>query len=262
MSETFVPRTEAAGGESLGPAVWATLLALVLARAVTTFVPSMWAWGVNLQRFLRPLLAWGPWLLMAIPLAPRFARGPARSCEQIGDRMSRPAAPWIAALIGGLLVWLLPDRAWITGDFLLRQGAAETGAFSGNFVQALPLERWLDQELPRWFGSLPESDPSLVLRMLGALAAGGLAAVAVALARDAGLTGSAALVAAATVFFGGDLAAFTGLGKPAAVEALLLALALLGAGRFVRSGAGGLWLGLPVAVALFLHRSALALLPL
>jgi hypothetical protein len=254
---------EASGGGTPGRAVWWTLLALVLARALSTFVPSMWAWGLNLQRFLRPLLAWAPWLLMALPLVPRIARDPARRCERIGDLLvARRAAPWVAALIGALLVWVLPDRTWITGDFLLRQGAAETGAFPGNFVQALPLEVWLDQVLPRWFGSLSASDPSRVHRMLGALAAGGLAAVAVSLARDWGLAGSAALVAAATVFFGGYLATFTGLGKPAALMALLLALALLGAGRYVRNGTGGAWLGLPVAIALFLHRSALAFLPL
>jgi len=252
-----------ASGGAVGRAVWGALLLLVLARAVTAFVPSMWAWGVNLQRFLRPLLAWGPWLLMALPLVPRFARAPAQGCERIGDLLiTRGAAPWIAALAGALLVWILPDRTWITGDFLLRQGAAEAGAFPGTFTQALPLEVWLNQSLPRAFGALSERDPSLINRMLGALAAGGLAAVAVALARDWALTGSAALVAAATVFSGGYLVAFTGLGKPAALMALLLALALWSAGRFLRSGAGGATLGLSVAVALLLHRLALAFLPL
>ena len=263
MSETFAARSESSNGEARLGAVGWTLIALVLARAITTFVPSMWAWGLNLQRFLRPLLAWGPWLVMALPLVPRVARAPARSCERIGDLLvTRRAAPGIAALIGALLAWMLPDRTWITGDFLLRQGGAEVGLFPGTIVQALPLDVWLYEQLPRWLGAHAGIDPGLAARMLGALAAGGLAAVSVALARDWKLAGGAALVAAATVFFGGYLAAFTGLAKPAAVMALLLALSLLAAGRFARSGAGGVWLGLPVAIAFFLHRSALAFLPL
>src|SRR5262245_66628404 len=115
-----------ASGGAVGRAVWGALLLLVLARAVTAFVPSMWAWGVNLQRFLRPLLAWGPCLLMALPLVPRFARAPAQGCERIGDLLiTRGAPPWIAALARGPPVSILPDRNRLHGGGLRPQCAVD-----------------------------------------------------------------------------------------------------------------------------------------
>ena len=46
---------------------WTILAAVVLARAALPFVPTMWTWGLNLQRFLAPLWAWLPWAAMSLP---------------------------------------------------------------------------------------------------------------------------------------------------------------------------------------------------
>lgn len=254
---------ERAPGDGGPRAVVTALIALTLIRAATAFVPSMWAWGLNVQRFVAPLPGWLPWLAMALALIPSVGAGIDTHLARAGDRLAGGGwAPWLVALAAAALVWSLPDRTWFTGDFLLRQGAAETGAFSANFTQSLPLERFLNQVMPRFFGSVSGLDPSVVSRAVEALAAAVLALVSTKLAREWELAGNAAVVAAGVVLFGGYLSFFTGLGKPAAVLCVLTATSLLGATRLVRSGRGGVLLGVAVAVAFLTHRSALALVPL
>ncbi len=244
-------------------AAWIALLALVLIRAVTAGLPSMWAWGLNVQRFLAPLPACLLWLVMALALIPAVGARVGAPLERAGDRLLGSAwMPWLAALGVAALVWTLPDRTWFTGDFLLRQGAAETGALPGVFTQSLPLERFVNQTVPGMFGSFSQLDPNIASRGIEALAASALCLVSVSLAREWGLTGCAAAVAAGTILFGGYLSFFTGLGKPAALLCLLTTAALLGGTRLVRTGRGGVLLGVVVAVAFLLHRSALALAPL
>lgn len=244
-------------------AVGSALLALLLLRAVTAFVPSMWAWGLNDQRFLPPLVAWIPWIAAVLTLHPAVTGRVATWLDRIGARVATGRrTPWLAALAGAALVWVFPDRLWFTGDFLLRQGAAESGAFAGTFVQSLPVEVFLHRTLPGVLGAGSPLDPHVVNRALGALAAAGLAMVAVLLVREWELDGSAALVGAATVFCGGYLVTFTGLGKPAALMCLATALCLLAATRLVRSGSGAGLLGATLGVALLTHRSAIALVPL
>lgn len=253
---------ERTGGEGIGRAVWWTLAGLALLRAASAFLPSMWGWGLNLQRFLPPLVAWLPWTMAVLLLHPGLAAGLALRLEHAGDLLvGRRWARWLAAAAGAALVWSLPDRTWITGDFLLRQGTAETGAFPTTFVQAMPLEVILNQWVPRMFGSLSPADPNLASRAVGALAAAGMALVAVTLASDWGWRGAAAVVGAGIVFSGGYLIAFTGLGKPAAPITLLAALTLLGAGRLARSGRGAWLLAVSLGIAFLTHRSALALAP-
>ena len=251
------------GGDGGPRAAWNALLALALIRAATAFMPSMWAWGLNVQRFVAPLPGWLLWLAMVLVLIPAVGAGANTRLERAGDRLLGGAwTPWLVALAAAALVWSLPDRTWFTGDFLLRQGAAETGAFPAIFTQSLPLERFLNQVLPRLFGTFSRLDPNVASRTIEALAAAALGVVSVRLAREWGLAGSAAAVAAGTILFGGYLSFFTGLGKPASVLCVLTASSLLGATRLVRSGRGGMLLGLALAVAFLTHRSALAIAPL
>lgn len=242
-------------------ATWSVLLILVLLRAVTAFLPSMWAWGVNLQRFLAPIPAWLPWALTAATLHPAIAARIERRLDHVGDGWLRGRRRWLVGLAAGALVWSLPDRTWMTGDFFIREAASWSGGRIISFTEALPLERLLFRDIPRLFTALSSVEPNVVPRAIGALAAGALAVTALTIAADWTLKGSAALVAAATIFFGGYLCAFTGLGKPAALVGLLTAVALLGAMRLAREGRGGGLLGTSVGIALLVHRSALTLIP-
>ena len=253
-------RARPSGGEAR--AVTAVLVALALLRAATAFLPSMWAWGLDAQRFLAPLPAWLPWLALALPLLPRVGAALAPRLDRAGDGLGGALASWLVALAAVVLVLSLPDRAWFIGDFMLRRGAVETGALPRDFIQTLPLERMIELDLPRGLRAATGIDPDLVTRAVEALAAAALGALAVRLTREWGLRGGAALVAAATIVCGGWLTCFTGLGKPAALLCVLTAAALLGATRLARTGQGGVLLGGSVAAAFLLHRSGLALAPL
>ena len=243
--------------------VLASLLALSLVRGIAGLLPSMWMWGVDAQRFLSPAAAWGPWLLSLTLSIPAVAR-------PLSTRFA-PAAEWFAhrrwttllvSLGAGFTVWSLPDRTWITGDFMLRQGWAEAGAYAENFSNALPLELLLNRTLPRLVDAPSQIDPNLLNRAIDAIAAAVLAALALELAREWRFSGAARAVAAAAIFSGGYLCVFTGLGKPSALLCVLVVAALLGATRLVKSGRGGVMLGLSVGVAVLLHRSSLMLIPL
>ncbi|MGH7732095.1 MAG: hypothetical protein ACRENJ_12700, partial [Candidatus Eiseniibacteriota bacterium] len=253
---------EPAPGGGSARIVWWTLAALALARAALAFVPSMWAWGLDAQRFLPPLVAWVSWILIALALHRAIAPRVADSLERAGDRWLRGGRRWIVGLSAGLLVWSLPDRTWMTGDFLIREMAPASGGDIISFAEALPIEALLYRDLPRFLVGFSPVDPNVATRTIGALAASGLAVAALAIAAAWELRGGAAVVAAASVFFGGYLCAFTGLGKPAALIGLLTAAAFLGGTRLAKEGRGGGLLGAAVGIALLTHRSALALIPL
>jgi hypothetical protein len=244
-------------------AVLAALLVLALARAGLAFVPSMWAWGLNVQRFLAPLPAWLPWSLTLLALHPAIGEWLTGKLARVGDwLLVAVRGEWAAALTAAAMVWMLPDRTWITGDFLLRQVWAESGGLGGAFGQSLPLELLIDGAIPRLFGFLTSLDPNLATRGIGAVAAGALAVVALRLVREWGLHGAAAATGAGIILFGGYLTAFTGLGKPAAVMGVLVVVVLLGCTRLASSGRGGAPLGIALALALWTHRGALLLLPM
>src|SRR5262249_5213565 len=132
-------------------ALWVVLAVLLAARAALAFVPSMWFWGLNVQRFLAPLPAWGPWALALLALIPPLARPLAPFLGRIGDELSRPRGAAVAALCAALLVLAFPDRVRFVGDFLLRQGTVEqAGQPAVLFPQALPLDVFLHYRLPSW----------------------------------------------------------------------------------------------------------------
>jgi len=247
---------------SAARALWVSLALLVLARGLLTFVPSMWGWGLNVQRFLDPVFGWGLWLLAALALVPALAKRGLPALEKLGEGLaSSPRAYAVVGLLGAALIWLMPDRVWFVGDFLLRMGNVETGAFGGNFVNALPLDRFLHSALLQPFGRGSMEAANAALRALGALEAGVLAMLAVAFARALRLTGIFAALAAGIVFFGGYLTMFTGFGKPAS-ELCLATVALVTFGlRAIEGRTSLLPCGVVMAAALLLHRSSVMLLP-
>ena len=80
---------DAAAATRAATALAVTLAVLLVARAVLVFVPSMAAWGINVQRFLPLPAAWLPWMIAALALVPAVARRAAPALEAIGNAIAR-----------------------------------------------------------------------------------------------------------------------------------------------------------------------------
>lgn len=253
--------------------LWAGLIVLAAAGVTAAFLPGMHLWGMNGPRFLPAAIVWPAWLVIALALVPVTATRGAPLLGAAGDAIAKhgPVALLVAALSGAALAYAMPDRVRFVGDFLLRQGTIEEQASVGTlFPQALPLDVLLHYDLPLAMSRAGFGDANGAARLVGAIEAGMLAALAVGFARVLGLAGVAAACAAGIVFFGGYLAMFTGYSKAFAELVVLFAAAgvfglaaIRGARR--TAGSAGAWallaMGACVTVALALHRSAPALLP-
>jgi len=251
-------------------ALWVALALFVLARAVLTFVPNMYGWSLNLQRFLTPWWAWVPWTLAALALVPPLARRAEPAFRRAGEAIARGS--WVATLVAvtcaALLVLALPDQVRFVGDFQLRQGAIdEAGPAAMIFPQAMPLDAFLHVDLPTRLMGAGRLDLNWAPRALGALEAALLALLALAFARALALRGTGALVVAAAVFFGGYLGLYTGYSKVNG-EMVLLAVAVATFGlraacapTATGSRHGLLALGVTLALGAFLHRSVVGFVP-
>jgi tetratricopeptide (TPR) repeat protein len=247
-------------------ATWMVVaLALLLgARALLTPVHTMWAWSLNLQRFLEPGVGWGLWLLAAAALVPPLARRAAPAWTAAGDLITRRPVLAVAgcALAGALLAWLAPDRVRFVGDFLLRQGTvSEAQRPSEIYPQALPLDVFLHYTLPRFVADSRMLDANGAARALGMIEIAVLAGLAATFARALAFPAAATVAVASVVFFGGYLGMFTGFSKAFAEMCLLVAAVGTYGLRAIREGRGLLVLGLLLAVGITLHRSALGLFP-
>lgn len=251
-------------GDRAAIALWVTLALLLAARAAFAFVPGTWAWALGAQRFLPPAVAWLTWLLAALALAPAIARRATPVLTSWGDAIARrpatAAAAW--ALTAAALAFLMPDQVRFVGDFLLRQGTVEVAELPGNlYPQALPFDVFLHYHLPLRLTETHMLDANGAARVLGVVEAALMATFATAFARTLELRGGAAFATAAVVLFGGYLGMFTGFSKAFAEMCVLIALAGASAIAALRTGRGLLPLGIAVAVAITLHRSALGMLP-
>jgi len=222
----------------------------------------MWGWGLNVHRFLPPIAAWGGWTVAAVSLHPSFAGGLDRFLSRLnGWAAHAKRSSWAIWVFGFLIVWLLPDRTWFVGDFLIRQGNVESNFFSGNYIGALPLDYFLHSFVlrPFGFGSIQAANTSL--RLLGAIEAGFLALLAVAFSRAISASRIPSIGFAGLVFFGGYLTMFTGLGKPSSEMCLAtLALATYGI-ESIQWRRNFIVFGFWMAFALALHRSCVLLIP-
>jgi len=251
-------------------ALWVVLALIVLARAALAFVPNMFGWSLNLQRFLAPGWAWVPWSLAALALVPPLARRVEPAFRRAGEAIARGS--WVASLAAAagaaFLVLALPDQVHFVGDFQLRQGAIVAGSPMGQFFpQAMPLDLFLHVDLPALLMGAGRPDPYWVPRALGALEAALLALLALAFARALALRGTGALAVAAAVFFGGYLGLYTGYSKVGG-EMVLLAVAMATFGlraacdpSATGSRHGLLALGATLALGAFLHRSVVGFVP-
>jgi hypothetical protein len=254
-----------AAADRAARALWLTLTVLVAARAAFTFVPSMWGWSLNLQRFMAPASGWGLWALSALALLPALARRAAPLGAAAGETIARGPAWTLPLGCAGAaaLVWLLPDRVWFVGDFLLRQMTLDDHPtmISHWYPYSLPLDLFLHDTVGRYLmkhHGLLANDAG---RLLGACGAASLAALAVAFARVLRLRGAASVAAAAIVFWGGYLTMSTGYNKAFAEMPLVVAAAGATGVALARDGGRPLWFGAVLATGFVLHRSALGLLP-
>jgi hypothetical protein len=241
-----------------------TLVVLLAARAIAATTGGMWAWSLNLNRFLSLPLGWGLWAIAVLFTLPPVARRVAPWAERAGDAIGRGAfgATIAAVVLAALLAWLMPDRVRFVGDFLLRQGTVEIAEKSTIvFPQALPLDVFLHVDLPGWLLANGVTDANGAARVLGVAEIVLFAWLALRLARVLELRGGAAFACAAVVFFGGYLCMFTGFGKAFAELCLLVAWTAVSGLDLIRRGRGAVALGLAVAIAATLHRSGLGLVP-
>ena len=225
----------------------------------------MWLWGIDPLRFTSPFMGWGMWGLSALALLPAVSR----RLEPMATRISGSTrgAGWsmyvVWAAVAGLVVLLLPDRLLFVGDSLLRRDmlAAPPGGFRALNPQALLLDGWLHDALARRLVTGLGVGSEAVARALGVLEAMTMGALAVHLTRVLGLRGAAALAAAAVFLWSGALALFTGYAKSFSELALVTAAVGVFGLDAVRRGRAHLPLGIALAVGLFVHRLAIALVP-
>jgi tetratricopeptide (TPR) repeat protein len=258
--------TEARGApEAAAIALWWTLIVLAAARAALSFVPAMSLWSLNLHRFLSPSLAWSPWAVGALALAPPVARRLVPAFESLGGLATRRPALALPLCAAAAAAWVLafPDRVWFVGDFLLRQYTLEgkPTAVAAWYPYALPLDLFLHDTVGRVLIQRLGMVANGAGRVLGAAEAALLALAAMAFARAVRASGAAAVAVAAIVFWGGYLTLYTGYNKAFSEMPLVLAtVGALGVHR-VRGEGSPLLLGIVLAAAFVLHRSALGLVP-
>lgn len=262
------PRSIALSAEAMhdrrAVALLAGIALLLAARGAAAIVPSMWGWGLNVQRFVPPTIGWLSWSLCAALFVPGVGRAAGRRLETLGGALAggRVAARIAWAAVGAALVWGFPDRVQHAGDFILRQRVARAGGpFEQYFPQEFPLDVTLHLTIPHQLMRRAGIDVNLYERILGAVEVGVLAWLATAFARALGTRGAAAVSVTAVVFFGGYLAMFTGYGKAFKELTVLVAAAGLIALRCDRTGRGLAALGLVVGLGVALHRLALGLVP-
>lgn len=246
-------------------ALWLTLAALTAARAALTFVPSMWAWSLNLMRFIAPATGWALWAVAALALVPALARVLVPAAAAAGEAIERRRVwLWPAGAAGAAaLVGWLPDRVWFVGDFLLRQHTLEgrPTAVATWYPHALPLDLFLHDTFARVLMHRLGALANDTGRLLGAAEAALLALLALAFARALRARGVAALAAAALVFWGGYLTMLTGYNKAFSEMPLVMAAVAVSGLTLVREGRGPLLFGAVLALGFVLHRSSLGLVP-
>jgi hypothetical protein len=167
------------------------------------------------------------------------------------------------ALVAAWLVWALPDRTGWIGDFVVRRATLERadGSSAAWFPQASRLDLALHHFGTRALAARLGWAAGDAARLVGALEAFLLGALAVGFARATGATGAGALVAAFGALFTTSLGLFTGYSKSFTEVVLATVLLCAGALAMLRGRRGDPWVALGVALAVFAHRSGFALVP-
>ncbi|MFN8586933.1 MAG: hypothetical protein U0704_03950 [Candidatus Eisenbacteria bacterium] len=239
-------------------ALFLLLAATALLRALAPLVPGRWLWGVDLAHDLAPLAFWPAWLALAATLAWPALSG---RLVAVAGRPRWPHALALAALVAAL-AWMFPEHAFVTGDTSLRHGAFARLEHPEQFApQALPADLALHHALPRAMAAALGVPHELAGRLWGLALAFAWVFAAWFLARAVARSAAGTWAALAAAAFGAQLALLNGYAKSTVemnVCVLVLAAALL---ALARDGRRLGVAGLAVAIALVLHRSAIALVP-
>ncbi len=236
---------------------------LAVARAVLAFVPGTACWGLHLMRFAPAGPSWTLWLAGVLVLVPGVAARVERTLPR-SIRDSEPGA-WSVALCASAaaaLAFALPDRILFVGDAILRQNALHApSVFAALNPQALPADRWLHDDLPRWLVLHTSWDALTATRLMGALEAMAMALLAGHAARVLGARGTRAWAVASLVLFAGAFGLFTGYSKSLSELSLAAAAVAVFGLQYLRTGRGLLGMGLACACGVGVHRLGLGLLP-
>src|SRR5207245_11191338 len=93
-----------------------TLAASLLARALFAWQPSMWAWGLNHQRFLPPALGWGLCIVAALALLSPVGRSIEGALARAGRAIARHLSwHYLAFRSHAPLLCLVPDQLRFVG---------------------------------------------------------------------------------------------------------------------------------------------------
>ncbi len=249
---------------SPAPSLLIAALALGFAlRAAASFAPFHGAWGLDT---LKPWpRAWAVAIvaLGALGFVPLVARLIEHALDGIGALWERGGAVFdaLVAFTVAALLFNLRDPIKFTGDFSTRVSQLVLKAPTEKvFPQAMPLDRWINIELPRRLMSDLNLDVMRALHTAGALVGFAFVLAAFAFLRAAGATRAMLPAAAAVILGGGYMLHFAGYDK---FGPLLLGVAIVstGAVRLARTGRDAWAVGLGLAVCVLAHRSGYALAP-
>jgi hypothetical protein len=245
-------------------ATWVVLLILLAGRLAATFSPSMYAWGLNAQRFTHPAVSALLLGLLCASIIPVVAKAAWTAlCKVLPTLAAARATTALAfGLLAAVTVWCLPDRVWFTGDFAVRLDTIERGeGYFRVFPESLPLDTLIHFWIPIMLSTGGPTQAGSVVRLLGGLEAFLLAVLAFRFTELAGRALPRSYVLATVLVFGGHLALFTGHPKADAEMCLLVVWMAMATVRMMQDGKGVAHLAGATCALLLLHRAAIVFLP-
>ena len=241
-----------------------SVLAMVGLRGLASFAPGRWLWGLDVGRDLPPGWAVAGFALPLVACVPAIGRRVAHVWP------GRAATALAVVSAAALAVFLLrtPDRSLYIGDASLRHGAFAQVSDPGKLAeQAMRGDLLLHHAFPRWAAEHSPWTTDQVGRGLGALLAAGTLLAGWRLASLLGASGVVGFAVAILATATGALALDTGYGKATVEIAALATVLAVGVVHLAQdrapgeAGTGLLAVGVALALALLLHRSALVLVP-
>jgi len=236
------------------------VLVVAALRLLAALLPGRWLWGLDLARDLPIATSLTALIAVLAACAPPVSRWLARTWPQGGAMHT--AIVLASALTLALYALGHSDQTLFTGDTALRHGEFTTVEHPESFApQAMRGDLFLHHALPRWLSRVTPWTPEDAGRAQGALLAFLTALAGFRFATALGVRGVLAFAVAALTASSAALALDNGYSKATVEVACLTSWMAPGIASLAAGGGGLPNMGLCVAAALLLHRSALALVP-